>query len=159
MNEKRKAYMKQYLKTYNQVNKEKIRLQKKEKRNSSEENKQLCNRRTKNWLRNHPEYKLWKQARDSSKQRELEFTITQEDIIIPTHCPYLGIELTNFIDGGRQDSNISLDRIDNTKGYIKDNIQVISSKANFMKRNASIQELVTFARGVLKTHESTYLLA
>jgi hypothetical protein len=104
------------------------------------------------WMATHPEYRLWKQAKDSSKQRGLEFTITQADVIIPERCTYLGLILTDIRDNGRHDSNISLDRIDNTKGYIKGNVQVISSKANFMKRNASIEELIEFAKGVLNTH-------
>jgi len=34
-----------------------------------------------------------------------------------------------------------LDRIDNNKGYIKDNVWVISRKANTIKNNASLEEL------------------
>lgn len=73
--------------------------------------------------------------------------------MIPEFCPYLGIKLTTVVDGGRHESNASLDRIDNTKGYIKGNVQVISSKANFMKRNASIEELLQFAFGIIKLHK------
>ena len=35
----------------------------------------------------------------------------------------------------------TLDRIDSNKGYIKENIQVISFKANRLKNNATIDEL------------------
>jgi hypothetical protein len=114
--------------------------------------KDKVRRRSKQWLVEHPEYRLWKQARDSSKQRDLDFNITVEDIVIPERCTYLGLILTDIRDSGRYDSNISLDRIDNTVGYVKGNIQVISSKANFMKRNASIEELIDFAKGILNTH-------
>lgn len=117
-----------------------------------EKNKEKVKRASYAWVSAHPEYRLWKQARDSSKQRKLDFDITVEDVIIPEYCPYLGVVLTTENTGGRQDEKVSLDRIDNTKGYVKGNIQVISSKANFMKRNASIEELITFAQGILKTH-------
>lgn len=46
----------------------------------------------------------------------------------------------------------SIDRIDSTKGYTKDNIQVISSKANTMKSNASVEELRMFAYWVLREY-------
>jgi len=144
---------KAYHKNYYEKNKEtQLAIQKEKYARSTPEEKQKKVERNKEWIKAHPEYQLWKQAKDSSKQRGLDFTITQEDIIIPTHCPYLGIALTNIRDGGRQDTNISLDRIDNTKGYVKDNIQVISSKANYMKRDATIPELLAFAKGVLNTH-------
>jgi len=40
-----------------------------------------------------------------------------------------------------KDNSPSLDRLDNTKGYIKGNIVVISNKANRLKGDATLQEL------------------
>ena len=104
------------------------------------------------WRHKNFEYQLLVRARYSAKARHLKFNLTLEDIKIPEYCPYLGIKLTRHINGGRQDTNASLDRIDNTKGYTKDNIRVISSKANFMKRNASLEELRIFAQNILTLH-------
>lgn len=39
-----------------------------------------------------------------------------------------------------------IDRIDNTKGYIKENIVVVSTRANLLKSDATINELVMVAK-------------
>jgi hypothetical protein len=52
-----------------------------------------------------------------------------------------------------KENSPSLDRIDNTKGYIKGNIMVISNKANTMKNNATPKELTKFARWILKIYK------
>ena len=50
--------------------------------------------------------------------------------------------------GGRFNSP-ALDRIDNTKGYIRGNVWVISHRANQMKVDANIEELKLFAEWVM----------
>jgi hypothetical protein len=95
-----------------------------------------------------PELFLWKQAKHRSywDYDDMEFTIEVSDIVIPDKCPYLNLP---FGDG---EMAPSLDRIDSTKGYIKDNIRVISRLANRMKTNATEEELIQFAKGVLALH-------
>lgn len=83
-----------------------------------------------------------------AKQRGLECTITEKDFEIPSHCPVLGVPLqfgTPYAP--------SLDRIDNTRGYVPGNVQVISRKANLMKNNASDDELRRFADWVTKIYQ------
>jgi len=43
--------------------------------------------------------------------------------------------------GTAGDNSPTLDRIDNTKGYTKDNIIIVSFKANTIKNSATIEEL------------------
>jgi hypothetical protein len=49
---------------------------------------------------------------------------------------------------GPQDSSPSLDRLDNSRGYVKGNVWVISWLANKMKATATNEQLMTFARNV-----------
>lgn len=104
---------------------------------------------------NNPDKYLWRIARKRASQLDIEFQINPEDIIIPNSCPVLNVDfVSNTLLA------MSLDRIDNSKGYIKGNIQVISRLANMMKSSATIEELRSFARWVFKTYgdpEQEYL--
>lgn len=94
--------------------------------------------------------KILGDARASAKRKGLEFNLTIEDIIIPTHCKYLGTPLKLELGRGLVWSNPSIDRIDSSKGYTKDNVQIISRKANTMKNCSTAEELIIFATNVLK---------
>lgn len=100
-----------------------------------------------------PEWKMHQRAKVRSKQSGREFDITPEDIVIPDVCPILGIALNmNSGRSGAYDNSPSLDRIDNSRGYTKDNIQVISQRANAMKSSASAEELIKFAQWVFSQY-------
>ena len=89
------------------------------------------------------------QARAKAKRRGLECDLDREDIIIPSHCPVFGIPL-KMGDGRIEDGSPSLDRIDNTRGYVKGNVVVVSNKVNRIKNDATIEEL----RRVVEFYES-----
>ena len=91
-------------------------------------------------------------AKARSKKEGWYFNLEVSDIIIPAQCPYLNIPLTYTIGEGIVFSNSSLDRIDSTKGYVKGNIQVISHLANQIKSNATLEQLLTFAKNALCLH-------
>jgi RNase P subunit RPR2 len=92
---------------------------------------------------------LWKRAKDRAIQKGYDFTIEESDIIIPNKCPLLEIPL-EYGRRGKYENAPSLDRIDNTKGYIKGNVWVISKKANSMKNSATFEELNTFCTNILR---------
>ena len=93
---------------------------------------------------------MWKQAKHRAQwdYNDMEFSISVEDIHIPEVCPYMGVPFQPL----DKKYGHSLDRIDSSKGYTPNNVQVISRIANIMKNNATEQELVSFAKGVLVVH-------
>lgn len=85
---------------------------------------------------------LLSRAKKRAKKCGWEFNLTVDDIDIPSHCPVLGIPLEVFHgkSGGAYGSP-SLDRVDSSKGYTKDNTVVVSWRANHVKNNSSIEEM------------------
>lgn len=94
------------------------------------------------------EYVLWHGCRARAAEKCLDFDLELEDIVIPDICPCLGIEIIPGTNYG-QDNSPSVDRIDPSKGYTKDNIWVISHKANRIKNNATIQELKSITAAII----------
>jgi hypothetical protein len=95
------------------------------------------------YKRNPTKRMVW-HARSRAKQMGLDFDITAADVSVPTQCPVLGLRL-EFGDGVKTDASPSIDRIDSSKGYTKDNIWVISWKANRLKSNATLEDVVRIA--------------
>lgn len=103
-------------------------------RNYARENAQVYKK-----MRQNIPYYLLKSAKYRAKVNNIEINLTTEDIIIPQRCPILGIEMM-VNDNKPADNSFSLDRIDYSKGYIKGNVEVISHRANALKRNGSLTE-------------------
>jgi hypothetical protein len=83
---------------------------------------------------------MLQEAKVRAKAKGIPFGISESDIPIPLACPVLGISL---IVGGvtRSDFSPSIDRVDQTKGYVSGNVRVISWRANRLKNDASVDEL------------------
>lgn len=92
-------------------------------------------------------YTMFQSAKTRAKEKNVEFSLSLDDIQIPDTCPLLEIPISKS-DGVLSGSSPSLDRIIPEKGYIKGNIQVISYKANAMKQGASLEELQTLVRNL-----------
>lgn len=95
-----------------------------------------------------PEAWLLKNCKARAKQKGMEFNLELSDIVIPEVCPIMKQPL-KYIPEGYSDYSPSVDRIDSNLGYIKGNVWVISSIANRMKWNATKEQLISFASGVL----------
>jgi len=104
--------------------------------------------KSKEWYRNSIKKRLLARAKDRSKRLGMYCNIDISDIIITEKCPLLEIP---FEYGSTHNKwlTYSIDRIDNTKGYVKGNIQIITYLANTMKSKATIPQLRTFAKNIL----------
>jgi len=92
------------------------------------------------WRRNNREAVMLSAAKSRAKREGYAFDIDVSDIIIPDQCPICLIPLA-FTDGKQDDGTPALDRIDNTKGYVKGNVQVISHKANRHKADLTLEAI------------------
>ena len=92
-------------------------------------------------LQDDPRYKLFHNAKHRAKKKGIPFNIIMEDIEIPDTCPLLNINIDCYTGDKRSPHNPSLDQIVPGRGYTPDNIQVISSRANWLKADAKLEEL------------------
>lgn len=95
------------------------------------------------WIKENPELYIWNRTRFTAKTRKLKFSLAVEDIVIPTHCPILGIPIGVLMDD--KDNAASVDRIHPARGYVPGNIVVISLRANMLKRDLTPREVCKFA--------------
>jgi hypothetical protein len=58
---------------------------------------------------------------------------------------------TKIVSGSNRSNNSpSIDRFDNSKGYVKGNVWIISDRANRLKSNLSKEDLYTFCTEMLR---------
>ncbi|WP_152524716.1 hypothetical protein [Novosphingobium lindaniclasticum] len=79
----------------------------------------------------------------------MPFSLTYLDIVIPDHCPILGIKLERGTSYGL-DTSPSLDRIVPKLGYVPGNVRVISNRANRIKSDSTPEELSRILTYVLE---------
>lgn len=86
---------------------------------------------------------------------DIPFDLTIDDIVVPDVCPVLGIPLAFGVKGSGSYGGVrggrggkvphdspSIDRIDPALGYTKGNVIIVSNRANFIKSNASVAEML-----------------
>jgi hypothetical protein len=74
------------------------------------------------------------------KEQNGKCPITGMDLIMPKTC--------DSWENGESPYNASLDRIDNSKGYIKGNVRYVSHMANIARSTFSDNELIKFCQAV-----------
>lgn len=100
------------------------------------------------------EFTIFRYMLNSAKRRYKNFELTLEDLkdIWETQkemCPYTGFSL-EFRTYANKASNklkqASLDRIDSSKGYTKDNVEIIALPINYLKSNFTKEETQIFLK-------------
>lgn len=106
---------------------------------STEEYKENHREWEKDYRRRFPEKALLRSCRKRARREGREFELEESDIIIPAICPILEtpIVYASEIRGEWP----SVDRVDNSKGYIKGNVRVISYKANRLKGDMTLKQV------------------
>ena len=87
------------------------------------------------------EYTMFIEAKCRARDADLPFDIEIDDIHIPEVCPLLGIPIETH-HTKCNDRSPTLDKLVPSRGYTKGNILVISNRANRIKNNASIDEIM-----------------
>ena len=96
-------------------------------------------------------------ARKGARVRNIEFTITQQDVIDLWYkqngcCALSGVPMT--LTHGKVDkpnpTKVSIDRINNDLGYHKENIQLITWQVNCSKGAYEIEQLFEMCQHVVK---------
>lgn len=118
-------------------------------------NKEITNERNKQWYVNNKEkalnnieLKMYNGVKYRAKKYNIPFDLDLSDIVIPDTCPLLGIPLYRT-EGKVKNNTPSLDKIEPSKGYVKNNVWVISWKANRKKSNLSTEEIKAFCTNLL----------
>ena len=93
-----------------------------------------------------------RRCKNRAIEKDVPYAITWKDIeeLYTTTCPILEIPLNWKSGTGRNDNTPSVDRIIPELGYVKGNIKIVSNLANMMKNSATLEQLKTFTKNILK---------
>lgn len=94
-------------------------------------------------------YNKWKR---SAVRRGYEFSVSMEYLnsvyeAQEGKCAYTGLQSNKI-------SDLSIDRIDNSKGYVEGNIQFITNPMNTLKGTHGIEYMINMAKNIIKLHDN-----
>lgn len=94
-----------------------------------------------------------KKFETSAKLRGLDWEITADDVADLYEeqeglCALTGWEIVFPETGHPQTTTVSIDRIDSSFGYLKENIQLVDKRVNMMKQRYSQEEFVMVCKAV-----------
>lgn len=85
-------------------------------------------------------------AKRRARKRGLAFALSIEDVLALAKktqvCPILRVPLVYSRGKGNQQYAASIDRVDNSRGYFPDSIAICSVRANTLKSNCSLRDMI-----------------
>ena len=98
-------------------------------------------------------------ASERAKRKGIPCTITKEFILDLWNkqngiCALSGIPMTYLLKEGRIPTNISIDKIDRTKGYTIGNIQLVCMVCNQIKSDLTEEEMYNFCKKIVEIYEN-----
>lgn len=99
----------------------------------------------------------FRRMKANAEERNLDFDITAEDIYNlwlkqDKRCALSGVDIFFCTNQDKSLQTASVDRIDNTRGYTKDNIQIVHKRINKIKLTLDNEEFIFWCNCVAKTH-------
>ncbi len=91
------------------------------------------------YLRRNPKRLMVYQAKLRAKRQGVPFDLTEQDFEIPERCPVLGLRLEPSKDRAH-DASPSLDKVIPEFGYVPENVEIISWRANRLKADGTAIE-------------------
>lgn len=96
------------------------------------------------WMKDHyrkdPVWSMLRRAKSRAAKEGFDFNLTEDDITpLPEVCPILGVRL-RISEVAQDPCAYSIDRVENSKGYIRGNVAVMSYKANRLKNDGTAEE-------------------
>lgn len=103
-------------------------------------------------------YKLTQALKGTKRRSKLKNTYNNLDLeylfylwsLQEGKCALTGIDMTYKFYEGRVNTNLSVDRIDSSKGYTKENVQLVTMAANQMKNDLTTEELLDLCSRIIK---------
>lgn len=101
---------------------------------------------------------LYCQYKSNAKKRKLDFSLDKESFknLVSSNCRYCGVEPFQHLTSVYNDiAYIGIDRVDNTKGYIEDNVVSCCKHCNIAKRNLSEKQFFEWIGKVFNNYKLT----
>lgn len=93
---------------------------------------------------------LLSSIKSRAKRNNLEYNLDKDKMYWPQVCPVFGTPLDYNARIENRNNAPSVDRIDPNKGYTLENTAVISHKANQLKSNATLDQMIKITEYILK---------